>query len=1295
MPAKSACFRCVSHASLSLLVMVVALAAAAPAGAACPPGVSYPITSGSPADGPPIVLTGLGPHPQASFFLFGDGDGNNSGTLTASDWLQPAGDVDGDGVPDWFVAAPGEGPGGWGDARAHGCPAFANPPAPPIVLILSHAGEDLDGDGAFDVFEDFRPRNGILDPGEDLDGDGRLTPPGGCEGATREDKDCDHHLDFLDEDINHNGILEPGEDLDGDGRLDDGTEDRNHNFQLDDRPFPEQNNDIIRDEQGEVGRFYPYGSAKPARGGVLVVSVAWNGTAYNLQAVNTPTTLLGPNEDLDHDGAFDVFEDRNHNGVFDPPFEDIDNDGRFTPPGGCEGATREDKDCDGRLDLFDEDTNHNGRLDLGEDLDNDGRLDDGTEDRNHNNALDDRPFPELDNGVIPDEQGRVGHFYPYGTPSPRPFRLIAATPTAQIGTGTEGARLDPAGTLRLDLRSAGVTLHDDAGGARPVFAGALFEFETFTVGCPSCPEVLCPPNCPAGPVFVANGLPTLIVPTGRNLAFDLFTSIRPDADSPSNTGPLFISPRSAGSNAFLRIGPGTQAIGKLLDPDEDLTSGVRIYSPMDNCPDVRSTNATDSNHDGIGDVCEPAPGTVTNRWIAGPPGPGPRAGAAAAFDESAGVMVLFGGADNADTWEFDGVWRHRVTSASPEPRRNHGMAYDSARRRVVLFGGQRASDGTPLGDQWEYSSATGAWTRVQPAVLPGPRNDFGLAYDAARQALVLYGGRRGFAPPLDDTWLYQNGNWRRVLSPQSPGPRSHMAMTWDAFHKVTVLVGGVPGVPEARNDTWEFDGASWQPADTRGDLPPADSGIASFDPARRQVLLFGGGMQTYGTLFHDLASSSQFVAATRAYDGLRWRFLPSLDTTGARTDAAGAFAPAQDRLFVQGGFQCCGPLDLTSSLDLGDDTDGDGVADGPDNCPHVANTSQADGDGDGSGDACDDCPNLANPDQRDRDRDGLGDACDADRDGDGVPDATDVCPDTVVTGRPDAEVFGGGGRDGDGDGIPDDCDLCAADALNDADADGVCAARDNCPAAANASQIDTNSDGAGDACQPFVRIVAIAPQSSPPQTLEARVSLGDPDGDKTTGRIEVQPPGVIPEVLTSQIDPCSNAFLPEGVPGEGLVYAVMPFTTPRIVDVDSQVGCGDGVPDYFMRYGHCADGTGGFDTTLFVDRPTPFPICVQHGGNAGHDYIVHRVESGAVLISGALPPLLSVEYRKGRLPHQISLAPLPDTGPYILRVTATDLATPEVSDERLFDWNGERTMVFAQNGKKALVPISIRRPKVF
>jgi len=133
------------------------------------------------------------------------------------------------------------------------------------------------------------------------------------------------------------------------------------------------------------------------------------------------------------------------------------------------------------------------------------------------------------------------------------------------------------------------------------------------------------------------------------------------------------------------------------------------------------------------------------------------------------------------------------------------------------------------------------------------------------------------------------------------------------------------------------------------------------------------------------------------------------------------------------------------------------LADG-DNCPSVANSSQADADFDGLGDECDSCPgDLFN----DADDDGI---CSGS--GFGAPETgdNDNCPTIANTSQANA----------DADGIGDACDSCPADPQNDKDGDGICDGvgftppktgdQDNCPDFSNPSQANSDGDPRGDAC---------------------------------------------------------------------------------------------------------------------------------------------------------------------------------------------------------------------------------------
>ena len=148
------------------------------------------------------------------------------------------------------------------------------------------------------------------------------------------------------------------------------------------------------------------------------------------------------------------------------------------------------------------------------------------------------------------------------------------------------------------------------------------------------------------------------------------------------------------------------------------------------------------------------------------------------------------------------------------------------------------------------------------------------------------------------------------------------------------------------------------------------------------------------------------------------------------------------------------------------DLDLDGVVDGMDNCPKIANSQQENHDGDVYGDVCDndddndgklddddDCDasfvGWVSSSITDHDDDGCRDATeDYDDDSDGIFDIYDLCPKGPIgwisTIENDVEQDGCSDIDADGDGFVDQLD--------------------NCPAVANPTQADLDGDGLGNPC---------------------------------------------------------------------------------------------------------------------------------------------------------------------------------------------------------------------------------------
>jgi hypothetical protein len=184
-----------------------------------------------------------------------------------------------------------------------------------------------------------------------------------------------------------------------------------------------------------------------------------------------------------------------------------------------------------------------------------------------------------------------------------------------------------------------------------------------------------------------------------------------------------------------------------------------------------------------------------------------------------------------------------------------GMVYDAARRQVLLFGGCGGGSPCLLGDTWTWDGMT--WTEQHPATSPPARAHIGMAYDASRRQVLLFGG----APVFGDTWTWDGLNWTKQDPATSPVPRRDMGMAYDAVEGQTVLFGGFrmsrPHI-FVYGDTWEWDGLAWtQRAPGTSPSPRYGAGMA-YDAARRQVLLFGG------------TDGSFSLGDTWTWDGTTW-----------------------------------------------------------------------------------------------------------------------------------------------------------------------------------------------------------------------------------------------------------------------------------------------------------------------------------------------------------------------------------------------------------------------------------------
>lgn len=282
-----------------------------------------------------------------------------------------------------------------------------------------------------------------------------------------------------------------------------------------------------------------------------------------------------------------------------------------------------------------------------------------------------------------------------------------------------------------------------------------------------------------------------------------------------------------------------------------------------------------------------------------PKAPPPRTEFALAFDRINGVAMLTGGqserAAYGDTWLWDGKsWNEKLSVLAP-PRSRTAMAVDSLRGRVVLFGGALGTMlESCLQDTWEWNSRS--WILRQPTQSPPARMNHAMAYDEARNRVVLFGGSTddGGQGVFADTWEWDGVKWEDRHPATAPSPRQRHTMAFDPVLRQVVTLGGMVGArggnpAHAMTDMWAWAGETWSELKPAR-VPPMGAGHGGLvlDPVTRGLTLFAG-----------RPDRETGTVDRWAWDGRQWSSTPMLP--GPRNDASVFHDSQRGRLVLFGG----------------------------------------------------------------------------------------------------------------------------------------------------------------------------------------------------------------------------------------------------------------------------------------------------------------------------------------------------------------------------------------------------------
>ncbi|MFK7986241.1 MAG: kelch repeat-containing protein [Sandaracinaceae bacterium] len=265
--------------------------------------------------------------------------------------------------------------------------------------------------------------------------------------------------------------------------------------------------------------------------------------------------------------------------------------------------------------------------------------------------------------------------------------------------------------------------------------------------------------------------------------------------------------------------------------------------------------------------------------------------AAISVDEA----IVLGGTDTGTgSSTFEDVWRVRVgadgtlsataiEATGPAPRYCGCMAYDAARDTLVVYGGRDLTGPVPdwADTTWELDLTAATWTERSAA---GPIGTLGcaMAYSPSDGRTYLFGGaNRAGAYDRMQRYDRADGIWTE-LAAEGPVPRYDAVMLPDGGR--LLLFGGSFGASGAAfyADLWSFDVASetWSEIALPEGPPGRRTGWVVRDPERPGLYVgfgFDGSMNPLGDLHYADLEALTWTEIELPFDGPAPRgFSPAL-----------------------------------------------------------------------------------------------------------------------------------------------------------------------------------------------------------------------------------------------------------------------------------------------------------------------------------------------------------------------------------------------------------------------------------